>query len=136
MFIKFLAHLGHICRDPYVYIILVTATSPETRACPYNGKFEVSNLIRSEHALQADRGYFDNYYVNSGRIKRLDQGLECDNQGFTSLIIGCNSIDTMEFRAQCSSPDIITCKFLLRQTGEKIFWCFFKNKYVDFVFII
>lgn len=65
--------------------------------------------------------------MNSGRIKRLDQGLECDNQGFTSLIIGCNSIDTMEFRAQCSSPDIITCKSLVKKEEKRYFDVFLKT---------
>jgi hypothetical protein len=99
------------------YATLVT-TFPETRACPYTGKFEVSNLIRSENSHQSDTRYYDNnYYVNKfprsapdhkRRIKRVDQSVECDSTGFTSLVIGCNSVDTMEFRAQCSSPDAIT----------------------------
>jgi hypothetical protein len=99
------------------YVTLVT-TFPETRACPYTGKFEVSNLIRSENSHQSDTRYYDNnYYVNKfprsapdhkRRIKRVDQSVECDSTGFTSLVIGCNSVDTMEFRAQCSSPDAIT----------------------------
>jgi hypothetical protein len=102
------------------YVTLVT-TFPETRACPYTGKFEVSNLIRSENSHQSDTRYYDNnYYVNKfprsapdhkRRIKRVDQSVECDSTGFTSLVIGCNSVDTMEFRAQCSSPDAITCEW-------------------------
>ncbi|KAJ8929774.1 hypothetical protein NQ314_017511 [Rhamnusium bicolor] len=42
------------------------------------------------------------------RIKRIDHDLDCDNNGFTNLIIGCNNIDTMEFRSDCSAPDFIT----------------------------
>jgi hypothetical protein len=105
----------------FVRTISITATFPETRACPYTGKFEVSNLIRSENTHQSDTRYYDNnYYVNKfprsapdhkRRIKRVDQSVECDSTGFTSLVIGCNSVDTMEFRAQCSSPDAITCEW-------------------------
>lgn len=53
--------------------------------------------------------YMDN--THSKRIKRVDQDSDCDNEGFTSLIIGCNSIDTMEFRSECFSPDLISCEY-------------------------
>lgn len=56
--------------------------------------------------------YYENNY-HSKRIKRVDQDSDCDNEGFTSLIIGCNSIDTMEFRSECFSPDLISCKFII-----------------------
>ncbi|VEN54761.1 unnamed protein product [Callosobruchus maculatus] len=35
------------------YVTLVT-TSPETRTCPYMGKFEVVNLVHTKHAEGAD----------------------------------------------------------------------------------
>lgn len=110
------------------------ATSPETRACPYMGKFEVNNLMRNERASYMnkyshlpDRFYLDSsYYGNKlsrpgfsdenhlRRIKRIDQDFDCDSSGYTNLIIGCNNVDTMEFRSECSAPDFITCEYLLR----------------------
>ncbi|XP_023309761.1 uncharacterized protein LOC108907292 [Anoplophora glabripennis] len=114
-------------RNKLPFVTLVT-TSPETRACPYMGKFEVNNLMRNERSSYVnkyshlpDRFYFDsNYYVNKlsrpgfgdenhlRRIKRIDQDFDCDSNGYTNLIIGCNNIDTMEFRTDCSAPDFIT----------------------------
>ncbi|KAJ8920335.1 hypothetical protein NQ315_011997 [Exocentrus adspersus] len=92
------------------------------------GKFEVSNLMRNErgpymnkYSHLADSFYFDqSYYVNKlsrpgfgdgehfKRMKRIDQNFDCDSNGYTNLVIGCNNIDTMEFRTDCSAPDFIT----------------------------
>lgn len=114
----------------------ITATSPETRTCPYNGKFEVVNLINAKHSYSnkyshmPDSVYFDTKFFvhkstrslyggdfdrngidsNRRRVKRVDQSFDCDSNGITNLIIGCNSYDTMEFRTDCTSPDLITCK--------------------------
>ncbi|XP_049823135.1 uncharacterized protein LOC109604502 [Aethina tumida] len=96
------------------YVTLVT-TSPETRACPYMGKFVVSNLIRSERSIyDPDSRFYFNKLAPSTfddnlirRVKRVRDDPEC-NRGFSSLIIGCNNVDTMEFRTECSTPDIIT----------------------------
>ncbi|KAJ8940121.1 hypothetical protein NQ318_009835 [Aromia moschata] len=114
-------------RNKLPFVTLVT-TSPETRACPYMGKFEVNNLMRNERSVHSnkyshsqDSIYFDSdYYVKKftrstygemdyvRRIKRVDQDLDCDNNGFTDLTIGCNNIDTMEFQTVCSASDFIT----------------------------
>lgn len=95
------------------------------------GKFEVDNLIQSKgssysskNSYLPDHSYFDSKFfvhksvrsahfdeVNrSKRMKRLDQDFDCDSNGFTNLIIGCNSYDTMEFRTDCPTPDLITGK--------------------------
>ncbi|KAJ8981675.1 hypothetical protein NQ317_017296 [Molorchus minor] len=119
---------------PFVtLVILITkllnvTTSPETRACPYVGKFEVNNLMRNEHGAHPNKYSPDNIYFNSDfyvnrltrsthgdadhvkRIKRIDHDVDCDNTGITDLTIGCNNIDTMEFRTGCSAPDFITCE--------------------------
>lgn len=99
------------------YITLVT-TSPETRACPYMGKFVVNNLIRSERSIhtkgnpfyELDTRYFDDLFEREGvRVRRKsDPDLDCDNRGFTSLVIGCRSLDTMEFGAGCASSGVVT----------------------------
>lgn len=111
---------------------LFIATNPEPRHCPYVGKFDIKNLVwtqRNAHALmkhirQLDSRYFDqNYYSNKysrslygersrmmRRTKRLNQDIDCDNESFSSLVIGCISRDRMEFISKCSLPDLITCK--------------------------
>lgn len=124
--------------DLYYYIIefyIFLATNPEPRHCPFVGKFDIKNLIwtqRNAHALmkhirQLDTRYFDqNYYSNKysrslygersrvmRRTKRLNQDIDCDNESFSSLVIGCISRDRMEFISKCSLPDLITCEYLL-----------------------
>ncbi|XP_065156032.1 uncharacterized protein aus [Atheta coriaria] len=51
--------------------------------------------------------------VSARRIKRVNKREQpdvgdCDNPSFSQLIIGCNSVDTMEFRADCVSSDYIS----------------------------
>lgn len=108
---------------------VVSATSPEPRQCPHFGKFEVTSLMRSDRNVRSLKhgkrsryesvkyGKTSTYVVSqdgrSQRIKRVDQDSDCDNEGFTNLIIGCNSIDTMEFRSECFSPDLISCMCLI-----------------------
>ncbi|XP_044754916.1 uncharacterized protein LOC123313888 [Coccinella septempunctata] len=100
------------------YVTLVT-TTPERRSCPFMGKFEVESLMRIDRLLHSkpyqpmDSRYFDNYFLKKKqqnavdfqhrRSKRLDQDPDCDSDGFTNLIIGCSSLDTMEFKTDCSS---------------------------------
>lgn len=73
-----------------------------------------------KHIRQLDTRYFDqNYYSDKysrsvhgmRRTKRLNQDIDCDNESFSSLVIGCISRDRMEFISKCSLPDLITCKF-------------------------
>lgn len=76
--------------------------------------------IRSQQEVERHQqavGYYENYgrsvygdLPTSRRIKRLDQDSDCDNEVFSNLIIGCNSVDTMEFRSDCFTPDLISCK--------------------------
>ncbi|KAG5895130.1 hypothetical protein JTB14_008565 [Gonioctena quinquepunctata] len=125
------------CGDQYFekgsspYVTLVT-TTPETRPCPYLGKFEIKNLIQNKQdphanklsqAQAPDTRYFDtNFYLRkslrsatfeelggrSRRVKRVDENFDCDSNGLMHLVSGCISIDTMEFRTDCSAPDFIT----------------------------
>lgn len=82
------------------------------------GKFVVSNLIRSERSIyDPDSRFYFNKLAPSTfddnlirRVKRVRDDPEC-NRGFSSLIIGCNNVDTMEFRTECSTPDIITSTY-------------------------
>uniref|UniRef100_A0A1Y1M8S9 Uncharacterized protein n=1 Tax=Photinus pyralis TaxID=7054 RepID=A0A1Y1M8S9_PHOPY len=121
------------CTTPYFnratipYITLVTAT-PESRECPYVGKFAVRSLIKggrrtrsSTHNRQVEMYHFrQNYHVDRHsktfygevdhiiRTKRVDRFSDCDNEGFSNLIVGCSSADIMEFRSECPTSDFIT----------------------------
>lgn len=59
------------------------ASTPETRQCPNLGQFQVTGLTR-----------------DGRRIKD-----KCSSEGFTTLRVGCSSLDTLQFRAECSSSD-------------------------------
>ncbi|XP_056638629.1 uncharacterized protein LOC130446404 [Diorhabda sublineata] len=114
---------------PFVTLV---STSVETQNCPFMGKFEVNNLIRnkeesslSKYAQREEPKYFDsNFYFRKQRrsiyfeqleytrrrVKRVDEDFDCDSDsnGFSNLIIGCVSYDTMEFTVDCPTPNLIT----------------------------
>ncbi|CAH1115807.1 unnamed protein product [Psylliodes chrysocephalus] len=111
------------------FITLVT-TSIDTQNCPFAGKFDVTNLVQnkrdsglSKYSQKEDSRYFDSSFYfrkqrrsiyfeqleyGRRRVKRVDEDFDCDSNGFTKLIIGCVSFDTMEFATDCSAPNIIT----------------------------
>ncbi|XP_017770060.1 PREDICTED: uncharacterized protein LOC108557871 [Nicrophorus vespilloides] len=110
------------------YVTLVT-NSPEPRKCPYMGKFSVSRMLRNERPVRSLRDFRQYKFIHSRqgersssalemfhgggvktRIKRVERqdSSDCDNAGFSNLIIGCNSADTMEFRTDCATTDIIS----------------------------
>lgn len=116
-----------------MFLLLLSATSIDTQNCPFTGKFDVTNLVQnkrdsglSKYSQKEDSRYFDsNFYFRKQRrsiyfeqleygrrrVKRVDEDFDCDSNGFTKLIIGCVSFDTMEFATDCSAPNIITCKY-------------------------
>ncbi|XP_019771742.1 uncharacterized protein LOC109545465 isoform X2 [Dendroctonus ponderosae] len=126
--------LEDACSTPFFnksslpYITLVTSSSDRaTQPCPYMGKFDVTNVVRSDEAnfpkearLESDSAYFDRRMRSRRytkprvedwdfrRVKRLDQSSNCDSKSFSSLVIGCNKMDTMEFNTECTTPDLIT----------------------------
>lgn len=91
------------------------------------------NMVRGEgrYNRQLDGRYYDqNYYMDKftrsafgernrpRRTKRVDQEEDCDSDEFSTLVIGCSSIDTMEFRSDCPVPDFITCKYSERERAR------------------
>lgn len=120
------------CPSSNIRFLCYTASSTDrpTQPCPYMGKFDVSNLLiriedpnySKEAQLDSDSSYFDRRtrsrrYTKSTnvynpqpqrRVKRVDEGTNCDSKTFSSLVIGCNKMDTMEFNTECSTPDLIT----------------------------
>lgn len=78
------------------------ASSPETRQCPYSGRFSISMSTRSVRSL---RKRWRHTQVLP-RTKRVDRE-PCGR--FTALVIGCSSADTMDFYSDC---DAVSCKGL------------------------
>lgn len=113
----------HFDKAQAPYITLVT-TSPEPRQCPYMGKFVVTSMSQQlEHSTrslrkrdwQRWRHTFTNP-SNSGdlahynhRQKRVDHSVSpCVSDGFKTLVIGCRTIDTMEFYSDCPNAYLIS----------------------------
>ncbi|XP_066142467.1 uncharacterized protein aus isoform X1 [Euwallacea fornicatus] len=108
---------------PYVTLVTTSSERP-TQPCPYMGKFDVSNLLvriedsdypKEPRLMEPDNSFYDRRIRSrrhtpqlGKRVMRVDQGNGCDSKTFSSLVIGCNKIDTMEFSTECSSPDLIT----------------------------
>ncbi|XP_050310144.1 uncharacterized protein LOC126746083 [Anthonomus grandis grandis] len=108
------------------FITLVTSSSERpSQPCPYTGKFDVSNLLKQDSRdfpqervpLEAQDAFyrskrtpqhdFELMDIVRARRKRLDQS-NCGSKSFSSLVIGCNKMDTMEFNTECTTPDLIT----------------------------
>ncbi|KAF7281965.1 hypothetical protein GWI33_003831 [Rhynchophorus ferrugineus] len=112
---------------PYVTLVTNSQERP-TQPCPFVGKFDISNIIQLEDSSYSKRvrqedndPYYDRRYKlrkivdpfsdemsRFRRVKRVDSNNNCDSRSFTSLVVGCNKMDTMEFNTDCSTPDIIT----------------------------
>ncbi|XP_063230037.1 uncharacterized protein LOC134535094 [Bacillus rossius redtenbacheri] len=87
------------------FVTLVTS-SPEPRQCPYLGKFSVTGLSRAGRAARSLRH-------GRGRPRRDLDGLATDacpeeSQDFTTLVVGCSTVDTMEFRSKCLPADVVS----------------------------
>ncbi|CAG7824586.1 unnamed protein product [Allacma fusca] len=74
---------GHFDPQHQPFITLVSS-SPETRQCPNLGQFQVTGLVRNGRRL----------------------GEKC-SQEFNSLSVGCHTLDTLQFRSECSNTDRI-----------------------------
>ncbi|KAK9879965.1 hypothetical protein WA026_008475 [Henosepilachna vigintioctopunctata] len=115
----------HFNMSGELYITLISSTL-DTRACPHIGKFQVNNIMRIERSVhhkklysQPDSRIFEKYILHTfmkndihqhRRSKRTNENVDCDTSGYASLIIGCNSVDTMEFKTGCDSSGLTKCK--------------------------
>ncbi|KAK6640074.1 hypothetical protein RUM43_008351 [Polyplax serrata] len=105
------------------FITLVT-TNPEPRECPYGGKFSVAGISQMERQKRSpvtnpkaiSNLNIEEYQINRmgsqggrKRRRRNDQDKEepCEDE-VTTLEVGCNNIDSLEFRSQCSSSSVIS----------------------------
>ncbi|KAL0277854.1 UNVERIFIED_CONTAM: hypothetical protein PYX00_004987 [Menopon gallinae] len=97
------------------FITLVT-TNPEPRECPYSGKFSVAGISKMERqkrsiAINDEKPEKAIISVNRDHIRskrNLDsrEGQQCEEE-MSTLIVGCETSDTLEFRSQCSSSDMV-----------------------------
>ena len=120
-------------------IILFIATNPEPRECPYSGKFSVAGISQMErqkrsptingkaiiNVSSSDNIIVDNEIMSERKRKKgsnlkkrkrkrrnsVDKEESCEDE-ITTLEVGCDTSDTLEFRSQCASSRIISGKFL------------------------
>jgi len=71
-----------------MFFYFYTASTPETRQCPNLGQFVVTGLIR-----------------NGRRVEN-----ECSPR-FSTLRVGCSSLDTLQFHSNCASTGILAGTF-------------------------
>nr|CAD7267677.1 unnamed protein product [Timema shepardi] len=114
---------GFLClafyrRDGHV-IEVQTASSPEPRQCPYLGKFSVTGLSRGERLARSLRVALHEARHRAPRDMTSLPADLCtqDNEDFTTLVVGCNTVDTMEFRSECTSADVVSAKALTSRTS-------------------
>ncbi|XP_045487519.1 uncharacterized protein LOC110998393 isoform X1 [Pieris rapae] len=111
------------------YITLV-ASNPESKECPYSGKYTISNhrhqrSISSNHRLRSrrDNPVDYNHRVNSSRMfnfslrnisempilrsKRNDE-ISCVSSTYSKLEVGCNTAKNMEFYSTCDNKELVT----------------------------
>nr|CAD7428136.1 unnamed protein product [Timema monikensis] len=99
----------HFNKSSLPFVTLVTS-SPEPRQCPYLGKFSVTGLSRGERLARSLRVALHEARHRAPRDMTSLPADLCtqDNEDFTTLVVGCNTVDTMEFRSECTSADVVS----------------------------
>ncbi|XP_045493283.1 uncharacterized protein LOC123692570 isoform X1 [Colias croceus] len=111
------------------YITLV-ASNPESKECPYSGKYTISNHRHQRsipssperHRLKRDKNY--NHRVNNTRSfnfslrnisdmpilrsKRQADEITCAGSKYNKLEVGCNTAKNMEFYSTCNKKEVVT----------------------------
>ncbi|XP_065339905.1 uncharacterized protein LOC135939432 isoform X2 [Cloeon dipterum] len=95
-------HSHHFDKNTLPYVTLVTS-SPESRDCPYTGRFSVIGLSQEERRQSGNSAAQTSQSVENSAI--IPGG--CSPE-FTSLRVGCSNVDTMEFRSECTRTDTIS----------------------------
>ncbi|XP_059484040.1 uncharacterized protein LOC132201685 isoform X2 [Neocloeon triangulifer] len=96
-------HSHHFDKNTLPYVTLVTS-SPESRDCPYSGRFSVLGLSQEERRSSANSAAQTSQAVDNA-ASMIPGG--CSPE-FTSLRVGCTNVDTMEFRSECTRTDTIS----------------------------
>ncbi|KAJ8732287.1 hypothetical protein PYW08_015017 [Mythimna loreyi] len=114
---------------PYVTLV---ASNPESKECPYSGKYEIQNRrkrdIRTseDHSSKREKAMLEhNRRVNGSRLfnfsvsnmssapmlrsRRESEGeVSCVINSYNRLEVGCNSVKNMEFYSTCENREVVT----------------------------
>ncbi|XP_034824370.1 uncharacterized protein [Maniola hyperantus] len=116
---------------PYVTLV---ASNPESKECPYSGKYIISNhrhkrsfgmSERERNRSKRDKAMFEhNHRVNHTRLfnfsvrnmsstpilrsRRQSEEPSCAGGVYSKLAVGCNSNKNMEFYSTCDNKEIVT----------------------------
>ncbi|XP_021915226.1 uncharacterized protein LOC110827676 isoform X2 [Zootermopsis nevadensis] len=123
----------HFDRNTLPFITLVTSR-PEPRQCPYLGKFSVTGLSRDDGFVRSARQKRRRvktvyrspemltrsvrsieWYMRASGFRRSSRDLDglvpdpcAEEDDFTTLVVGCSTMDTMEFHSECTSADVVS----------------------------
>lgn len=108
------------------------ASNPESKDCPYSGKYEIQNRRRREtrssedHSNKREKAMFEhNRRVNGSRLfnfsvsnmssapmlrsrRESDGEASCVVNSYNRLEVGCNSVKNMEFYSTCENREVVT----------------------------
>ncbi|XP_063890347.1 uncharacterized protein LOC110370491 isoform X2 [Helicoverpa armigera] len=114
---------------PYVTLV---ASNPESKECPYSGKYEIQNRRRrdvrssEDHSVKREKAMLEhNRRVNGSRLfnfsvsnmssapmlrsrRESDSEVSCVVNSYNRLEVGCNSVKNMEFYSTCENREVMT----------------------------
>ncbi|XP_050557033.1 uncharacterized protein LOC118282328 isoform X1 [Spodoptera frugiperda] len=114
---------------PYVTLV---ASNPESKECPYSGKYEIQNRRKRdtrssednsskrekammEHNRRVNGSRLFNFSVSNMssapmlRSRRESEGeVACVVNSYNRLEVGCNSVKNMEFYSTCENREVVT----------------------------
>lgn len=110
----------------------ISASNPESKECPYSGKYTISNhrhqrSISSYHRIRSRReNPIDyNHRVNNSKMlnfslrnisdmpimrsrRQSNDEISCINSVYNKLEVGCNTAKNMEFYSTCDNKELVT----------------------------
>ncbi|CAB3228035.1 unnamed protein product [Arctia plantaginis] len=113
---------------PYVTLV---ASNPESKECPYFGKYEIQKRRKRETSDNVNRSKREktisehNRRVNGSRLfsfsvgnmssapmlrsrRDAEPGVSCVGNSYNRLEVGCNSVKNMEFYSTCQNKEVMT----------------------------
>ncbi|XP_072940221.1 uncharacterized protein [Epargyreus clarus] len=106
---------------PYVTLV---ASNPESKECPYPGKYAIQNHRHLRTVRSLDRPRRDVHRRNHTRLfnfsvrnmseapmlrsRRQAEQLSCAGSVYSRLEVGCNSAKNMEFYSSCENKELVT----------------------------
>ncbi|XP_075970174.1 uncharacterized protein LOC142972776 [Anticarsia gemmatalis] len=121
-------HHFNAVNAPYVTLV---ASNPESKECPYSGKYEIQNRRKRDtnthtHRSKREKAMLEhNRRVNGSRLfnfsvsnmssapmlrsrREAEMEVSCVVNSYNRLEVGCNSVKNMEFYSTCENREVMT----------------------------